>query len=141
MSIEHIEDGVPDPVTRVISKKWRAQNTIMDTVSLDDTVEKITSSVDLETGGYYASHVVVIIEFGATPEYNAVVSLYGSLDGSNFDTTPMFSQEIDKTTDPNQISLIIQDVAHFRIGIKQSGVVTNDAVATVKEQSYRMQST
>lgn len=139
--INRTEDGVYDPATRDISKKWSVQNTIMDAVSLDDVVEKITSSVDLETNGYYASHVVIIVDFGASPEYNAIVSLYGSLDGSNFDTTPMFSQEIDKDTDPNQISLIIQDVAYFRIGIKQGGVVTNDAVVTIKEKSYRVQST
>ena len=124
-----------------ISKVWRAEALMMDAVTIVDTTESVSSDVDLETGGYIGSHVTIDSNFGATPEYNVIISVYGSLDGTNYDDTAMFSQEIDKGTDPNQISLIIQDVAHFRIGVKQGGTVTNDAVVTIKEQSWRFQST
>ena len=123
-----------------ISKIWRAEATPMNAVTLVDTTEQFSSDVDLETGGYEGSHITVDVNFGATPEYNAIVSVYGSLDGTNYDDTPIFSQEIDKGTDPNQISLVIRDLAHFRIGMKQGGTVTNDAVVTIKEQSWRYQS-
>jgi hypothetical protein len=141
MTMRRTENGAPDPSTRIISKKWRAEAVIMNAVTLVDVTETYTSDVDLETEGYYASHVIIDVNFGAAPEYNAVITIYASLDGANYDDTAMFSQEIDKDTDPNQISLIIQDVAHFRIGVKQGGVVTNDAVVTIKEQSWRLQST
>lgn len=124
-----------------ISKVWRAEATPMNGVTIVDTTESFSSDVDLETDGYIGSHVTIDSNFGATPEYNVIISVYGSLDGTNYDDTAMFSQEIDKGTDPNQISLIIQDVAHFRIGVKQGGTVTNDAVVTIKEQSWRFQST
>ena len=141
MAMRRTENGVPDPSTRVISKKWRAEATIMNAVALVDTTESYTSNVDLETEGHYASHVAISVNFGVAPEHNAIISIYGSLDGTNYDNTAMFSQEIDKGTDPNQISLVVQDIAHFRIGVKQGGVVTNDAVVTIKEQSWRIQST
>lgn len=124
-----------------ISKVWRAEATPMNGVTIVDTTESFSSDVNLETDGYIGSHVTIDSNFGATPEYNVIISVYGSLDGTNYDDTAMFSQEIDKGTDPNQISLIIQDVAHFRIGVKQGGTVTNDAVVTIKEQSWRFQST
>lgn len=124
-----------------ISKVWRAEATPMNGVTIVDTTESVSSDVNLETDGYIGSHVTIDSNFGATPEYNVIISVYGSLDGTNYDDTAMFSQEIDKGTDPNQISLIIQDVAHFRIGVKQGGTVTNDAVVTIKEQSWRFQST
>lgn len=123
-----------------ISKVWRVEATPMDAVIIVDTTESFSSDVDLETDGYIGSHVTIDSNFGATPEYNVIISVYGSLDGTNYDDTAMFSQEIDKGTDPNQISLIIQDVAHFRIGVKQGGTVTNGAVVTIKEQSWRFQS-
>lgn len=113
----------------------------MNAVTIADTTESFSSDINLETDGYIGSHVTIDSNFGATPEYNVIISVYGSLDGTNYDDTAMFSQEIDKGTDPNQISLIIQDVAHFRIGVKQGGTVTNDAVVTIKEQSWRFQST
>ena len=124
-----------------ISKVWRAEATPMNGVTIVDTTESFSSDIDLETDGYIGSHVTIDSNFGATPEYNVIISVYGSLDGTNYDDTAMFSQEIDKGTDPNQISLVIQDVAHFRIGVKQGGTVTNDAVVTIKEQSWRFQST
>ena len=123
-----------------ISKVWRAEATPMNAQTLADETFYYSSDVNLETDGYVGSHITIDANFGATPEYNVAIYVYGSLDGSNYDDTAMFSQEIDKGTDPNQISLIIQDVAHFRVGVKQTGTVTNDAVVTIKEQAWRYQS-
>ena len=124
-----------------LSKVWRAEATPMSAVTLADTTESFSSDVDLETDGYEGSHVTVDVTFGATPEYNAIVSIYGSLDGSNYDDVAIFSQEITLVSaTTQQISLVIKDLAHFRVGMKQGGTVTNDATVTIKEQSWRYQS-
>ena len=125
-----------------ISKTWRAEATPMNAETLVDTTESFSSDVNLETDGYIGSHITVDVTFGVGAEYDAIVLIYGSLDGTNYDDISMFSQSITKVASTTkQISLIVQDVAHFRIGMKQGGTVTNDAVVTIKEQSYRFQST
>lgn len=124
-----------------ISKDWRAPATIMSANDLVDAVEEYTSDVDLETAGYIGSHVTVDVTFGTTPEYGVGVYVYGSLDGSTYDDVPMFSQTITLVSaTAQQISLIIQDVAHYRIGVAQLGTVTNDAQVTIIEQAWRYQS-
>lgn len=120
-----------------IKRNFSAEIAVMTTQILDDTTEFLSDDIDLETEGYEAAHVTVYIDFGATPEYNAVVKVYGSLDGgATPDKTSIWSQEIDKGTDPNQISFPIRDLLHFKVGISQAGTVTNDAVATVKYQAW-----
>lgn len=114
--------------------------TILNAQTLNDETEFLSSDVDLETDGYIGSQITVDVNFGTTPEYDAVASVYGGLDTTDYDDTPIFSQSIDKDTDPNQVSIIIQDLLHFKVGIKQSGTVTNDAVVTVKEQRWRYES-
>lgn len=124
-----------------ISKVWRAEATPMNAVTLADATESFSSDVNLETDGYEASHVIVDVTFGTTPEYNVIASIYGSLDGTNYDDVAIFSQEITLVSaTAQQISLVIKDLAHFRIGMKQGGTVTNDATVTIKEQSWRYQS-
>lgn len=124
-----------------ISKTWRAEATPMNAVTLADATESFSSDVNLETDGYEASHVTVDVTFGASPEFGVSVAVYGSLDGTNYDDIPMFSQGIaEVASTAQQISLIIKDVAHFRIGMAQGGTVTNDATVTIKEQSWRYQS-
>lgn len=119
-------------------KDWRAEATPMNAQTLADTTEYYSSDVNLETDGYVGSHVTIDATFGASPEYNVAIYVYGSLDGTNYDDYAMFSQEITKVASVSkQISLIIQDVAHFRIGVKQTGIVTHDATVTIKEQSWR----
>lgn len=108
-----------------ISKSWAAAAQIIGTtdgyVTLSGTTESYSSDVDLETDGYEGAHVLVEVNFDATPTDHVDVSVYGSLDGSTYDSTPLFSQRVDKAIDPNRISLIVRDVAHFRIGVKQTG--------------------
>ena len=77
-----------------ISKTWRTEATPMNAVTLADTTESFSSDINLETDGYEASHVTIDVTFGTTPEYNAIASVYGSLDGSNYDDVAIFSQEI-----------------------------------------------
>lgn len=125
-----------------ISKTWGSPTTIMNAEGLADATEEYTSDVDLETNGYEASHVTVDCTFGTTPEYGLIVSIYGSIDGTNYDDVAIFSQEIGLVSATTiQISLVIKDLAHFRIGVKQGGTVTNDATVTIIHQSWRYEST
>jgi len=106
-------------------------------VTLSGTTESFSSDVDLETNGYDGSHVIVEVNFDSTPTDDVEVAIYGSLDGSNYDDTPIFSQQIDKDTDPNQISLVIKDLLHFRIGVKQTGSTdSHDVRAYVQSWNY-----
>lgn len=117
---------------------FRDLATIMNAVTLGDTAESFSSDIDLETDGYIGSHVVVDVTFSASGSQNVVASVYGSLDGTNYDDVPVFSQEIAVAAGASrQISLVIPDLAHYRIGVKHAASDTNHATVTITEQSWR----
>ena len=120
-----------------ISKDWSSESTIINAASV--TTGTNSSNVDLETNGYEGAHVTVDADFPASPTDNLTVEVYPSLDGTNYDDTPIFTQEIDNGTDPNQISMIIRDVAHFRLTVKRSGS-TDTITVTAKYQAWRWNS-
>lgn len=108
-----------------ISKKWAAQSQIIGSgdgyVTLSGTTEAVSSDVDLETEGYEGAHLVVEINYDAGPTDEVKIKLYGSLDGTNYDDTPIWEMQGDKSVDPQQLSFIIKDLANFRIGVQQTG--------------------
>ncbi len=108
-----------------ISKNWASAVQIIGSgdgyVTLSGTTESFSSDVDLESNGYEGAHLVVEINYDASPSDEVEISLYGSLDGSNYDDTPLWTIQGDSSTDPQQLSFIVKDLAHFRIGIKQTG--------------------
>lgn len=108
-----------------ISKSWSAQTWIeggaASWTTLSGTTEEFSGAVDLETLGYEGAHVMVEVDFDASPTDDVDVRVYGSLDGTNWDDTPMLTFRIDKGTDPNQVSFIVRDLAQFRISFKQTG--------------------
>jgi len=112
-------------LAEVIQKDWDSQIQIEGSAdgytTLSGTTEEYSAAVDMASGGYEAAHVTVEINYDATPTDEVEISLYGSLDGTNFDDTPIWSMQGDKSVDPQQLSFIIKDLAHFRIGIKQTG--------------------
>jgi hypothetical protein len=117
-----------------ISKNWGSETTIMNAVSV--TTGSASLDVDLETNGYDGAHVVVDADFPAGPTSNLQVDVQASLDGTNYDDTALFSFIIDKGTDPNQVSFVIKDVAHFRLYCKRSGS-TDTITVTAKYQPWR----
>jgi len=117
---------------------FRAAATPLNAQELGDTAESFSSDVDLETNGYIGSHVAVDVTFHASGAQNVVVSVYGSLDGTNYDDVPVFSQGIAVSAGASrQISLVIPDLAHFRVGVKHAASDTNHATVTITEQSWR----
>ena len=125
-----------------ISKNWTSQSQIIGTdngyITLYGTTESFSSDVDLETNGYEGAHVIVEINYDASPTDEVKIKLYGSLDGSNYDDTPIYQIQGDKSIDPQQLSFIVRDVAHFRIGVQQTGSTDSHNVrAYVQSWNYQ----
>jgi hypothetical protein len=124
-----------------IKKNWASQSQIEGTgdgyTTLSGTTEEYSADVDLETNGYEGAHVTVEIDYDATPTDEVKIKLYGSLDGSNYDDTPIWEMQADKGVDPQQLSLIIKDLAHFRLGFQQTGSTNSHNVrAYVQPWNY-----
>lgn len=115
-----------------ISKSWSEQEQVAGVsngyITLSGVTEQYSSDIDLETGGYDGAHVIVEVNFDVTPTDYVDVAVYGSLDGTNYDDTSLWGQRIDKLTSPNQISFVVRDLAHARVGVKQTGNVNSHDV-------------
>lgn len=125
-----------------ISKNWASAVQIIGSgdgfITLSGMTESFSSDVDLESNGYEGAHLVVEINYDASPSDEVEISLYGSLDGSNYDDTPLWTIQGDSGTDPQQLSFIIKDLAHFRIGVKQtSSTDSHDVRAYVQCWNYQ----
>ena len=127
-----------------INRNWASQSQIIGTgdgyVTLSGTTESNSSDVDMETNGYEGSHVTVEIDYDATPTDEVKIKLYGSLDGTNYDDTPIWEMQGDKSVDPQQLSFIIRDLAHFKVGVQQTGS-TNSHNVRAYVQCWNYQST
>lgn len=127
-----------------IKKNWAAQTQIEGTgdgyTILSGTTEEYSADVDLETNGYEGAHVIVEINYDASPADEVNIKLYGSLDGTNYDDTPIWEIQGDKSIDPQQLSFIIKDLAHFRLGFQQTGS-TNSHDVRAYVQCWNYQST
>ena len=125
-----------------IKKNWAAQTQIEGTgdgyTTLSGTTEEYSADVDLETNGYEGAHVIVEIDYDASPTDEVKIKLYGSLDGTNYDDTPIWEMQGDKSEDPQQLSFIIKDLAHFRLGFQQTGSTdSHDVRAYVQCWNYQ----
>ena len=127
-----------------INRNWASQSQIVGTgdsyVTLSGTTESYSSDVDTETNGYEGAHVIVEIDYDASPTDEVRIKLYGSLDGSNYDDTPVWEMQGDKSVDPQQLSFVVRDLAHFRIGVQQTGS-TNSHNDRAYVQCWNYQST
>jgi hypothetical protein len=125
-----------------ISKNWTTQSQIEGTgdgyTTLSGTTEEYSSDVDLETSGYEGAHVIVEINYDTSPTDDVKIKLYGSIDGTNYDDTPIWQMQGDKSVDPQQLSFIIKDLAHFRLGFQQTGSTdSHDVRAYVQCWNYQ----
>ncbi len=125
-----------------IKKNWATQSQIAGSgdghITLSGTTESYSSDVDLETNGYEGAHVIVEINYDATPTDEVKIKLYGSLDGTNYDDTPIWEMQGDNGINLQQLSFIIKDLAHFRIGVQQTGSTdSHDVRAYVQCWNYQ----
>jgi hypothetical protein len=107
-------------------------------VTLSGTTESFSSDVALYSSGYEGVHLVVEMDYASSPTDNVNISIYGSLDGVNYDDTPLWTVQGDKTVDPQQLSFIVRDLAHFIVGVKQTGSTNSHKVrAYVKPWNWK----
>jgi len=116
-----------------IKKNWQSEQIIINAVGV--TTGTWSDDVDLETDGAEGGHVTVDADFPASPTDNLVVEVRASLDGTNYDDTPLYKFEISKATDPNQVSFVVRDVAHFKLYVYRSGS-TDTITVTAKCQRW-----
>lgn len=121
----------------IIKKTWAAEQTIMNAASV--TTGTLSTDVDLETDGYEGAQVQVEGDFPGGPSDDLILEILASLDGTNYDDTPIQSITISKDTDPNQITFLIRDLTHFKINAKRSGS-TDTITVTIKVQRWRWNS-
>ena len=81
------------------------------------------------------AHVTVDVDFPTTPTDNAIVAVYGSLDGTNYDDQPVFEFAVLNTNDPAQVSFIVSGYYQFQVGVRRSG--TTDTL-TSADLTYRL---
>lgn len=125
-----------------ISKSWAVQAQIEGSgdgyTTLSGTTEEYSADVDLETDGYEGAHVTVEVDYDVSPTDEVKIKLYGSLDGTNYDDTPIWEIQGDKTQDPQQLSFIVKDLAHFRFGFQQTGATnSHDVRAYAQRWNYQ----
>lgn len=97
-------------------------------VTLSGTTESFSSNVDLAGSGYEGTQLTVELDYDTSPTDNVIISIYGSLDGTNYDDTPIWSIQGDKSVDPQQLSFIVRDLANFQVGVKQTGTTDSHNV-------------
>lgn len=126
----------------IIKKNWASVAQIIGSgdgyITLSGTTEIFSSDVNMETNGYEGAHVIIEMDYDASPIDEVKIKLYGSLDGTNYDDTPIWEMQGDHDVDPQQLSFIIKDLAHFRIGVQQTGSTNSHNVrAYVKQWNYQ----
>ena len=69
------------------------------------------------------AHAEVEADFPASPTDELTVKLYGTLDDSseNWDKTPLWSQNIANSPDPNKISFVVSGLYKWRLGFERDG--------------------
>ena len=95
------------------------------------TTEVFSGDVDLETSGQEAAHCDLAYQ-GSLTLTDLVVSIYASLDGTNYDIGPSAGQNaissfiapVNASTTAQRISFIVPDLLHFRVGLKSNSTVT-----------------
>jgi outer membrane receptor for monomeric catechols len=98
--------------------------------TLSGTTESLTGSIDCET--YYGVQITADINYDANPTDSVTINVYGSVDGTNFDDTPIDYVMGDNTTDPEQLTIMVWNPpAYMRIGFVQSGATDSHDISTV----------
>lgn len=87
-----------------------------------------TGDVNLETNGYQG--VQVQIQYRGNnadtkkkPD-KLIVDVFASLDGANYDSEPVASYILGNDNSHKQMSFLVLDLAHFRLGLKTSDTNT-----------------
>jgi len=127
-----------------ISRNWAAVQDLYKTDLYGGTdadvggTEQFSSDVDLETNGHEGAHVHLKYDCSGTTD-DLEVAVYASLDGTNYDDIALYKFAADNNSGAEtEISFIVKDVAHFRVGLKRSGSTdTFDVHLTCQRWNYQ----
>lgn len=120
-----------------ISRNFSSETTIENATTLSDTTEELSDDVDLETSGYEGAHVIVDVTWDGSGTEDLDVNFYGSLDGTNYDDEPFFSQKLAVSAGNTvQYSFVIADLLHFRVGFQHDASESHEATITAKYQAW-----
>jgi hypothetical protein len=126
-----------------IKKNWAAVQDLYKTdgyggsdADIDGT-ERFSSDVDLESNGHEGAQCHLKYDASGTTD-GLEVAVYGSLDGTNYDDIAMTKFTADNNGGAEtEISFVVKDVAHFRVGLKRSGSTdTFEAHLTCQRWNY-----
>lgn len=121
-----------------IKRSFRVAATIIDAAELSGTTETLSADVDNETDGYEASHVTVDVTWHASGTVDVDVSIYGSLNGSDYDDVAYMVTRLPVAANTTkQYSFVVPDLLHFKVGVKHVASEANEAIITAIEQSWR----
>jgi hypothetical protein len=127
----------------IIKKNWASLQTLYQTDGYGgsdadvDGTERFSSDVDLETDGHEGVHCHLKYDASGTTD-DLEVAIYSSLDGTNYDDIAMHKFTADNNGGAEtEISFVVKDIAHFRVGLKRSGSTdTFEAHLTCQRWNY-----
>jgi len=99
--------------------------------------EVFTGKIDLITDGYEGCHITFNIDYASTPTDEAMIMVFGSLDGVNWDNAPLYSLYGVNTVDPCRLSLIIKDLPYLRLSFGQTGSTDAHSLSSVFYKGWR----
>lgn len=65
--------------------------------------------------------VQIDADFVSSPTDNMLVNVYARQDDTNYDITPFMTFVLDKDTDPNRVTFVVEKVFEFRVGVQRDG--------------------
>jgi len=126
----------------IITKDWSTYTNIFGTstahAAITSTVANYSNDIDLSTGGWEGAHVVANVIMSGT-RANVTLELLGALTTAEYDTIPLFSQELSVSETTAQVSFIIRDVAHTRLNL-EAGATGDSHTAWVYYKPWRWRS-
>jgi len=90
--------------------------------TLSGTTESVTGAIDART--YWGLQITADIDYDVGPTDSVTINIRGSVDGTNFDDTPI--------ADPEQLTIMIWNPpAYVQVGFVQSGSTDSHDISTV----------
>ena len=126
-----------------IKKVFASETTIFTSATISTAAATITysSAIDLVTNGYEGSQVVADITWNSSGASQMEIGFYGSIDSTNWDDTPVFSQAVSVSTgSTEQLSFLVKDLAYVRVGLNVSTNDDNAPSVQVRERSWNWES-
>lgn len=86
-----------------------------------------TDDIDLDTNGYDAVLITIEIVFGASPDADCTIDIFGSANsGTDDDTEPLYSFSLEEATSTTKrISFVVKDVPYIAVALTNNDTTDN----------------